>query len=290
MTTLAVLADRVGWEERLLLAEGRRRGVETRWLDDGELCAGPDGTRFADVCLLRSRSLSRAAALSGVLAGHGVRLVNAPHAIRVCQSKLETARVLRTAGLPVLDFRVVLSRRDLTRAIGEFGVPCVVKPVFGGLGRRVLLVRDPELAQAAYDYVDHFGQGFDRVLLAQPFHPGADERAVVVGGRVVAHYRREPAPDDWRANVSAGGTADATVRCGQIDAVARRVAHAVGAEVFGLDLFVLPDGSCVVNEVNHVPMFRGAVRATGADVAGAIVAHALGVAAGNGVLAKGMAN
>lgn len=274
---IGVLADRVGWEERRLLDAAREHGVEGVWVDDTGLCAGPCGTQLpdADVYLVRCRSYTRGAVLAGLLEDRGARVVNPARAVATCQDKLATARALGKAGLPVPDFRVVLTRRDLGPALDALGLPCVLKPLYGGLGRRVLLIRDRDLADAAYDYVEQFGQGFDRVLLAQRHHPGSDERLIVVGDEVIARYRRI-ANGDWRANVACGAAVEFAVDDPALDSLALGAAKVAGAQVCAVDLIVGPDKDAVVLEVNDVPLFRGATQATGADIAGRIVEHLIG--------------
>ena len=273
---IAIVADRVGWEERLLLAAAADRGASAFWLDDGDMCAGPRAATAApaDVYLIRSRSYTRGGALAGLLCDGGSRVVNTPAAIAVCQEKLASARVLSSAGLPVPDFRLVLTRKDLRAAVGELGLPCVLKPVFGGLGRRVLLIRDPDLADASYDYVEHYGQSFDRVLLAQRYHPGLDQRVIVVGHDVAAAYQRT-GHDDWRANVATGAAVSPIPPGSVPHELAVAAATAVGAEVCAVDLLTDPACGSVICEVNHVPMFRGAVAASRRDIAGAIISYLL---------------
>jgi glutathione synthase/RimK-type ligase-like ATP-grasp enzyme len=55
------------------------------------------------------------------------------------------------------------------------------------------------------------------------------------------------------------------------------VGERIGARIFGLDLF-RHDGALTIGEVNHSPLFKGVVEATGIDVAGRIADHALGAA------------
>jgi [lysine-biosynthesis-protein LysW]--L-2-aminoadipate ligase len=274
---VAVVADRIGWEERRLLEAAADRDVDAFWLDDARVCARPhaEGVAPADAYLMRSRSYTRGRVLAGLLDDGGHRVVNSPAAIAACQNKLKTARLLWNAGLPTPDFRVVLTRSDLATAVAGIGVPCVLKPLFGGLGRRVLLIRERELADAAYDYVEHFGQGFDRVLLAQQYHPGHDVRVLVVGSTVVATYRRLP-QSDWRANVSRGGAVESGAEDNGLGELAVAAAKLTGAEVSAVDLIVGPTGGPVVIEVNDVPMFRGAIEATGQDIAGAVIEYVVG--------------
>ena len=50
-----------------------------------------------------------------------------------------------------------------------------------------------------------------------------------------------------------------------------RAAAAVGAEYAGVDLLPARDGSLYVLEVNGIPGWEGLQKATGLDVAGAVV-------------------
>ena len=52
-----------------------------------------------------------------------------------------------------------------------------------------------------------------------------------------------------------------------------RAAAAVGADYAGVDLLPSRDGEVFVLEVNGIPGWEGLQRATGIDVAGAIVDH-----------------
>jgi len=279
---LAVVADRIGWEERQLMLAARERGIDSFWVNDNDLCLGAHGVGApaADVFLMRSRSYARCGIVAELLGDGGARVVNSATSIRICQDKVTTARTLGAAGLPVLDFRVVLSQRDLAQAIDEFGLPCVLKPVLGGLGRRVLLVRERDVASAAFEYVEHFSAGFDRVMIAQPYHRGQDERVMVVGSEVVAAYRRIP-DADWRANVAVGATVMAADVTSETQFLCREVTRVTGAEVYALDLFADDGGHKVVNEVNHVPQFRGATAATRVGIGAAIARYLERVMAGD---------
>jgi RimK family alpha-L-glutamate ligase len=280
---LAIVADRLGWEEKAILTAARERGATGAWLDDGELCCGSrEDLPQAAAYLIRSRSFVRGALIAQTIAAGGDGagdVVNPSAAIDVCASKVATAARLRRAGIATVPYRLVLGRADLARALEALGAPIVIKPVYGGLGRRVMLVRELAVADSIYDYVEQFGQGFDRALIAQPYLAGAaDVRVLAVGGDAVAAMERQPS-GDWRANVEVGATAAPIELDDRVEALTREVAGTVGASVFGLDLFRW-DGDLLVNEVNHSPLFRGIVDATAIDVGALIAEHVLGARVG----------
>ena len=205
-------------------------------------------------------------------------VINSAETIAICSNKVTALARLRQIGLPTVPYRLVLTRADLATALDVLGCPLVLKPVYGGLGRRVMLVRERAVADSMYDYVEHYGQNFDRALIAQPYLEGAtDVRVLVVDGEPVAAMERVPG-DDWRANVELGAEGHPIEVDESIRTLAADVGERIGAKVYGLDLFRW-DGALIVGEVNHSPMFKGIVEATGIDVGELIANHALGIPA-----------
>ena len=52
----------------------------------------------------------------------------------------------------------------------------------------------------------------------------------------------------------------------------------VGGGIVAVDLLETSDGRLLVNEVNHTPEFHGAMQATDADIAGAMVEYTVQIA------------
>ncbi|HEX2070366.1 MAG TPA: RimK family alpha-L-glutamate ligase [Thermoleophilaceae bacterium] len=277
---LAVIADRIGWEEKAILTAARERGARAEWLDDGRLCCGSrEDLRAAGAYLIRSRSFVRGPLIAESIASGPAdsSVINSAEVIGICSNKVTALARLRQVGLPTVPYRLVLTRADLAAALEVLGCPLVLKPVYGGLGRRVMLVRELAVADSIYDYVEHYGQNFDRALIAQPYlEDASDVRVLAIDGEAVAAMERIP-KGDWRANVELGAAAESIEVDATIAALTAEVGERIGARVFGLDLF-RHDGGLVIGEVNHSPLFKGIVEATGIDVGGRIADHALGVA------------
>jgi [lysine-biosynthesis-protein LysW]--L-2-aminoadipate ligase len=277
---LALIADRVGWEEKAILTAARERGASAEWLNDGELCCGSrEDLPAAGAYLIRSRSFVRGPLIAESIASGpaDATVINPAEVIATCSNKVTALARLRQFGLPTVPYRLVLTRADLAAAIDVLGCPLVLKPVYGGLGRRVMLVRELAVADSMYDYVEHYGQNFDRALIAQPYLEGAaDVRVLAIDGAAVAAMERVPT-GDWRANVDLGATAEPIEVDATIEALTAEVGERIGARIFGLDLF-RHERALTIGEVNHSPLFKGIVEATGIDVAGRIADHALGAA------------
>jgi RimK family alpha-L-glutamate ligase len=156
------------------------------------------------------------------------------------------------------------------RAMGDV----IVKPLFGSLGHGMVRVSDPEIALRVVRTLEQIRAVF--YMQRAVNHGGRDIRAFVVGGRVLGAIERLAPAGEWRSNVSRGGAVrpiDLSAECEQL---ALRAAAAVGADYAGVDLLPSIDGEVFVLEVNGIPGWRGLQRATGLDVAGAIVDHVIG--------------
>ena len=276
---VAVVADRLGWEEKHLLESARDYGIEMEWVNDADLLLGtgrPGALEGFELAMIRSRSYTRGGLVATLAEANGIRTLNTATAIGLCENKLLTRAELHRAGIPVPDFRLVLSRRDFAAAVSTLGVPLVLKPVFGGMGKRVTLIRDPDLAASVFDYVEDLGHAFEQACLAEPYLGGDSIRCLVVGDEIVAAAEFEHAGTDWRSNAALGNTNRALPYREDVDDLVHRVVSVLGPGIYGVDLFATPDG-LVVNEVNHAPGYRGVESATGTDVSAAICRFLKGI-------------
>jgi len=213
---------------------------------------------------------------------HGVPVVNSPRAIERSVDKFYTDALLREAGVPTPETVVCERASDAMDAIQAMLVPrdggraggVVVKPIFGSMGHGIVRVSDPDVAFRVLQTLEQLRA----VFYVQRFVEcgGRDVRVFVVGGRVIGAIERRAAAGDWRANVSRGGSARPFELPPAWEALAVRAAAALGADYAGVDLLPAQDGTVFVLEVNGVPGWEGLQRATGIDVAGAIVEHLMG--------------
>lgn len=108
----------------------------------------------------------------------------------IAQDKDLTRTLLAAVGVPVPDGRPAVDADDAWEAAREIDAPVVVKPRFGNQGRGVATNLTTR-AQVTAAFANALEQG-DEVVVER-YAPGADYRVLVVGGKVVAASRREPA-------------------------------------------------------------------------------------------------
>src|SRR5262245_54549409 len=108
----------------------------------------------------------------------------------LAQDKELTRKLLAEAGIPVPEGRPVADADDACRAARELGPPVVVKPRDSDNGRGVALdLKTDEQVRAAYAAA----RAESSDVLVERQAPGRHHRLVVIGGRLVAAARRDPA-------------------------------------------------------------------------------------------------
>ncbi|MFC5143302.1 ATP-grasp domain-containing protein [Streptomyces aureoversilis] len=272
---IAIVADRISWEERRLIETAPDFGLQAEWVNDESLCLGhpdPQSIGTYDAVLVRSRSYTRGGLLATLAEAAKIPTLNSAAAIHACENKLTLRAVLRNAGVPVPDFRLVLSRKDFEKALEELSLPVVLKPVFGGMGKRVTLIRHSDTAQSVYDYVEDLGHAFEQACLVEPYFGGGSIRCLVVGRELVGAAEFRSNGTDWRNNAALGNRNRAVAHDPDVVKIVESVVDELGSGIYGIDLFTTPSGY-VVNEVNHAPGFRAVASATGADIPAAVCRH-----------------
>ncbi|HEU4915128.1 MAG TPA: 30S ribosomal protein S6--L-glutamate ligase [Acidimicrobiia bacterium] len=200
----------------------------------------------------------------------GVFTLNDSQAISRSRDKLRSLQLLSRAGVDLPTTSFAHSTQDidgLLEVVG--GPPVVVKLLEGTQGLGVVLA---ETRKAADSVISAFRQ-LDANILVQEYVKearGADIRAFVVGGKVVAAMKRQGPPGEFRSNLHRGGHAEVIKLSASERATAVRAAKTMGLNVAGVDL-IQSDVGPMVLEVNSSPGLEGIEAASGVDIAAAIM-------------------
>jgi len=198
--------------------------------------------------------------------------LNSSDGISRSRDKLRSMQLLSRAGvgLPTTSFaHATQDINGLLEIVG--GTPVVVKLLEGTQGLGVVLA---ETKKAAESVIGAFRQ-LDANILVQQYikeAAGADIRAFVVGGKVVAAMKRQGAPGDFRSNLHRGGTAETIKLSAKERATAVRAAKTMGLSVAGVDMLRGEEGPFVL-EVNSSPGLEGIEGVTGLDIADTIIEY-----------------
>ncbi len=170
---LRVLGEqvRLGPSTRSIVRAANARGIPTRRLNTGSLVQLGYGAK-------QRRILAAETDRTGAIAES------------IAQDKELTRSFLRAVGVPVPEGRPVASADDAVAAAADIGYPVVVKPQYGNQGRGVATnLQTPQEVRSAYEAALHE----EATVVLERHATGDDYRLLVVGDRVIAVARREPA-------------------------------------------------------------------------------------------------
>jgi ribosomal protein S6--L-glutamate ligase len=202
----------------------------------------------------------------------GVYPLNESVAIGRSRDKLRSMQLLARdgIGLPVTTFAHDPKQTEEVLKLAG-GAPLVIKLLEGTQGLGVVLA---DTDRSAKSVIEAF-RATNTNILVQEFIKeagGADIRAIVIGGKVVAAMERKGAEDDFRSNLHRGGSARVVKLSPEERSTAVRSAKSMGLNVCGVDMLRSNHGA-VVMEVNSSPGLEGVEKATGKDIAGLIIQH-----------------
>lgn len=275
---IAVLASRIGADEKRLFDALDRRGVRFDHIDTREqwFLAGQRDPGWS-VVLNREIGQVRAAYAAYCLASAGVKVINSANATEVCGDKWRTTMALQAAGVPTPRTALGLTPKAALAALDSIGYPALIKPLVGSWGRMVVRLPDRAAAEGLFEYVAALSGPQSHLGYVQELidKPGRDIRAIVVGCDLLGAVYRTG--ELWRTNVALGAQTLPCELSPEITKLSIDAAAAVGADIAGVDLIEDRDGRLLVLEVNHRVEFTGfqSALADRVDVAERIVEHLL---------------
>jgi ribosomal protein S6--L-glutamate ligase len=157
--------------------------------------------------------------------------------------------------------------KKVIEAVG--GTPLIIKLLEGTHGLGVILAETDKTAESI---LDAFYKIKERVIVQEFIEEskGADVRAFVVDGKIVAAMKRKALPGEFRSNLHRGGNSiHIKLTQAEID-TALKATEVLGLDVAGVDMLQSKRGPLVL-EVNPSPGLEGISRTTGIDVADKII-------------------
>ena len=176
--------------------------------------------------------------------------------------KWRTKLVWRAADIPTPNYRVLTPQSDLKQAIGDLGLPLIVKPAREGSSIGVSKVGSVDEMGPAVDLAFRF----DPLVIAEEFVTGQELTAAVLGENVLPlvrieapdgnyDYQNKYFTDEVRYHCPAGIRADIET---DIQMTVLRAFHVLGCRGWGrADLLLRSDGSYSLIEMNTVPGMTG---------------------------------
>ncbi len=182
--------------------------------------------------------------------------LNSYEAFALTEDKFQTAFLLRQHGILTADYE--LCHRDdhneLSKRLKKWG-KMIYKPTDGWGGAGLTKIENQE----ALDMLMPFLNKMDlRFLYLEKFvkYDNSDFRVDIVDGEFVSCYGRKANGNDWRTNISSGGSVFLRDANDEIITIAKNAAKVCGVDIAGVDIiYDLEREEYVVLEVNGIPAF-----------------------------------
>ncbi|MAP80307.1 MAG: 30S ribosomal protein S6--L-glutamate ligase [Aequorivita sp.] len=151
------------------------------------------------------------------------------------------------------------------------GKPIIIKLLEGTHGEGVILSESPQNALATIETLNAAGVKF---LLQEYIEEanGADLRAIVVNGVVVATMKRQSKTDDFRSNLHRGGTSKIISLSSAEEQVAIKAAKAMNLGFCGVDILQSKNGPLVL-EINSTPGLEGIENTSGVNISKSVIGY-----------------
>ena len=246
----------------------------------GTLVAKALAEKNLKAIFVANRTYYKAIKLAEELDVEGYRVMNRAEAIADCDDKARTYLKLKRHNIsqplticsPLKYFPDgIIDEGYIDKACELTGFPMIIKECFGSFGQQVYLVHSRE---EMTETILNIG---DKPYIIQKFIEGAaghDKRLQVVGGQVVASMDREN-KNDFRANISNGGTMSPYTPDEEEAKLAIKVCDILGLDFAGVDILRDSDGSLYVCEVNSNAHFKNLYDCTRVNVAKEIINYAV---------------
>jgi ribosomal protein S6--L-glutamate ligase len=148
----------------------------------------------------------------------------------------------------------------------KYSFPIIVKPIDGSQGRGIFKVDN---VKDLINIIKQSSTDKDKLYLLQPFIPNSgDYRVFVLKDRILGIMNRSSQnEDEFRSNISLGGTGKVADLPENIKELALRAVKVFGLDIAGVDIIQNSQtGEYVVMEVNAAPQFEGLKKYLQVDV------------------------
>lgn len=149
------------------------------------------------------------------------------------------------------------------------GKPIIIKLLEGTHGEGVILTESPQNALATIETLNATGAKFVLQEYIEEAN-GADVRAIVVDGVVVAAMKRKCKIGEFRSNLHRGGTSEMITLSSAEEKMAIKAAKALGLGFCGVDILQSKNGPLVL-EINSTPGLEGIENTSGKNVSKSVI-------------------
>ncbi|WP_459201435.1 ATP-grasp domain-containing protein [Methanococcus sp. CF] len=237
--------------ENLMIFEELGKKCSVEFIDPLEVFSGFERYEF-DLILSR---VERDFLNEGIYAlkylSKDIPVINSAETIQTCQNKYLTYLKLKE----ISPKSFLTYSKDITeifnRIDNNFGVPFVLKPIYGGYGDGVFKITSKS------EFIEVFSKlGEKDELFVQEYIPYIhDLRVFVLDNEIIGSMERIP-KNSWKANYSRGAEIREFLLSKDIEDMVLDSVKKLGADIVGMDVLISKNKNYIL-EANITPQFRG---------------------------------
>ncbi|MFW8590711.1 ATP-grasp domain-containing protein [Glaciecola sp. 2405UD65-10] len=188
---------------------------------------------------------------------HSIPTINNYDAFTITEDKFLTAHLLNRAGIRTSEYRLIghMDISLLKNTVREWQGHVVYKPTDGWGGNGIVKIEDERSLDVLIPFLNRMDM---KHFYLEKFinYDKSDWRVDIVDGEFVGCYGRTAPKDDWKTNITSGGSVILRKPDDDIIELAIKAAKVTGLEIAGVDLlYDLDTEEYVVLEVNGIPAF-----------------------------------
>ncbi len=171
-------------------------------------------------------------------------------------------------GIPVVPTRIFYTKNQVSN-FEDWGYPVIAKHERGYQGKSVRKFENWEEVERFLGKINEKNLG---MFLWQKYLPTKwDLRVIVIGGKAIGAMKRSAVGEEFRSNYSLGGRVERWELSEKEKKLAEKVAKVCKLDYCGVDIMKDREGNNYILEVNRQCQFQGFEKATGINVAKAVV-------------------
>jgi ribosomal protein S6--L-glutamate ligase len=188
---------------------------------------------------------------------HIIPTMNNYRSFAISEDKFLTANLLSGAGIRTAEYRLInhLDIPLLKNTVRAWDGHVVYKPTDGWGGNGIVKIENERALDVLIPFLNRLDM---KHFYLEKFinYDKTDYRVDIVDGEFVGCYGRQAPEDDWKTNVTSGGSVILREPKDDIIELAIQAAKVTGLEIAGVDLlYDLDSEEYVVLEVNGIPAF-----------------------------------
>lgn len=188
---------------------------------------------------------------------YSVPCVNSFEAFELTEDKFKTSHLLNRHGITTADYQLCHSEnlQSAREILCSWGGKAVFKPTNGWGGKGLVKLESVAALNEFLSLLNHQHQGH---FYLEKFidYDNTDFRIDLVDGEFVSCYGRKAQPNQWKTNISSGGSIMMREANDEVVALATRAAKVTGLDIAGVDLIYDRERErYLVLEVNGIPAF-----------------------------------